>query len=379
MNMKKHCYTLSFPFELNYGCNLQGYALREAVRSLGIPADIFVHELPPVHSFPVLRFMHFMLDMWRMALLYVGWAPRRMPSPWHWWVWSGARFRRSIGADHDALAQENAPSATDTRWIVGSDQVWRKYLVQKKENDMSFYFLGRVPEEERRRSISYAASFGTYEWEGTPEETKECARLLRQFKAVSVREHSGVRLCQELFGVSAVQMPDPTLLLLASDYEKLMEEKQPKGDGKPYVAAYLLQAPADHPSALKDIAARKGLSVRNMMPSVHARLRRDRFPMSVGQWLRTLRDAECLVTDSFHGCIFAIIFNKPFICLGSRSCGNARFDTLMETFHLESRMLEKGASAADLMETPIDWAEVNAIHDAERERGLAFLRENLLD
>lgn len=265
-------------------------------------------------------------------------------------------------------------------WIVGSDQVWRASYV-RPYGGIGIFFLNFLNRDLRAQSITYAASFGADEWEGTPEETEECCRLLREFKAVSVREHSGVRICKEIFGVNAIQMPDPTLLLNSSDYKKIIEsEKTWLPDGK-YVAAYVLDETDSKGALLQESAERLGLQLQHLMPHATAKKRRDRFPISVPQWLRLIRDCEYFITDSFHGCVFAIIYNKPFVCFGNEGRGNARFDTLLGTFGLEDRMLTNATpeKLLQVLNAPIDWERVNAIHDSERERGINFLKENLTE
>lgn len=265
-------------------------------------------------------------------------------------------------------------------FCVGSDQVWRcKYtrIIQSP----AFFFLDFATSQQRQRSISYAASFGSDEWEGTPEETVECGRLLREFKAVSVREHSGVKICKDVFGVDAVQMPDPTLLLHPEDYGKIIDSEKtwlPEGE---YVAAYVLDETAGKAELLQNSTKSVDMQLQHLMPHADAKKRRDRFPISVPQWLRLIRDCEYFITDSFHGCVFAIIFNKPFVCLGNESRGNARFDTLLGTFALEDRLITNATpeKVLQVLHTPIDWKRVNAIHDSERERGINFLKENLCE
>ncbi len=265
------------------------------------------------------------------------------------------------------------------KFIVGSDQIWRCSYC-KGFTDVSTYFLDFTTTLQRNRSISYAASFGADDWEGTPEETKKCGRLLREFKAVSVREHSGVKICKDVFGVDAVQMPDPTLLLHPEDYGRIIEmEKTWLPHGK-YIASYVLDETGEKKNLLQKSAESLALQLQHLMPHTTAKKRRDRFPISVPQWLRLIRDCEYFITDSFHGCVFAIIFNKPFVCLGNEGRGNARFDTLLSTFRLEDRMLTLATPEEihRVLHTPIDWECVNAIHDTERERGINFLKENLL-
>ena len=272
----------------------------------------------------------------------------------------------------------NLSELESSRWIIGSDQVWRAGFV-RYYGPVDNFFLSNVTKEIRNLSISYSASFGSDEWEGSPEETEECGRLLREFKAVSVREHSGVKICKDVFGVDAVQMPDPTLLLHPEDYGKIIDsEKTWFPEGK-YVAAYILDETAGKAELLQNSVKSVDMQLQHLMPHADAKKRRDRFPISVPQWLSLIRDCEYFITDSFHGCVFAIIYNKPFVCLGNEGRGNARFDTLLGTFGLEDRMITDATpeKVLQILNTPIDWAKVNAIHDAERERGINFLKENL--
>ena len=289
---------------------------------------------------------------------------------------AGYGFRRHINAGIESEA--DALKSMDA-FFVGSDQIWRDPIDEKRV----VYFLEFATVQQRRASVSYAASFGMDEknWGGGKEDViRKCGHLLREFKAVSVREHSGVKICKEVFGVDAVQMPDPTLLLHTSDYEKIIDSEKTWLPESKYVAAYVLDETDGKAELLQEGAEALNLQLQHLMPHATAKKRRDRFPISVPQWLRLIRDCEYFITDSFHGCVFAIIYNKPFVCLGNAGRGNARFDTLLGTFGLEDRMVTHASpeEIQRVLNTPIDWERVNAIHDAERERGINFLKENLL-
>lgn len=263
-------------------------------------------------------------------------------------------------------------------YIVGSDQVWRCIYARNIES-APFFFLNFATLEQRQRSIAYAASFGSDEWEGTPEETAECARLLRDFKVVSVREHSGIRICRDVFGVKAVQMPDPTLLLEQEDYNRLIRRWRTKSTKTPFMAVYLLDETAEKTELVQGLSQCTGLYPQHLMPHPGAEKLMDRLPLSIPQWLRFIRDSECVLTDSFHGCVFSIIFNKPFICLGNENRGSARFDSLLGTFGLRDRLVTNYDKDAilQLLNTPIDWESVNEIRHSEQKRAIEFLEEHL--
>ena len=174
-------------------------------------------------------------------------------------------------------------------------------------------------------------------------------------------------------------MPDPTFLLQASDYDKLIKKSRTRKPKQKYIAKYILDSRPDICETLPQAALKQNLHIQDLMPNAKAKNIRVRFPFSIPQWLRYIRDAEYVVTDSFHGCVFSIILNKPFVCVGNEARGTARFDTLFETFGLQrhlvhtisSKTLQKPATSGK------DWENINAILASERDRGLCFLRQNL--
>ena len=83
-----------------------------------------------------------------------------------------------------------------------------------------------------------------------------------------------------------------------------------------------------------------------------------------------------MVTDSFHGCVFSIIFNKPFVVVGNTIRGMARFRSLLSMFHLEGRLVMPGETE-HFPDSPIRWEDVNEVLEKEREKALSFLTQNL--
>ncbi len=222
-------------------------------------------------------------------------------------------------------------------FVVGSDQVWRPAYFHPIE-DAFLSFLG----DSDIKRIAYAASFGVDNCdEYTPEQLKICSQLLQKFNAVSVRESSGILLCQKYFNVHADQMLDPTLLLDADDYRVLIR----KGETRPSegnMLVYMLDKSEEKIALVNRIAKEKGLtpfwldSPDEQMENLPLE---KRIKMSVEQWLRSFDDAEFVFTDSFHGCIFSIIFQKQFIVLGNKERGLSRFISLLDQFSLYDRLI----------------------------------------
>lgn len=203
--------------------------------------------------------------------------------------------------------------------LVGSDQVWRPNMNLCIE-DMFLGFAKNMPVKR----ISYAASFGVDEWEYTPKQTKVCSALAKKFNAISVREESGVKLCKEHLGVDATWVLDPTLLLKKEDYLKLCQEI-PVNSSR-FMAVYVLNLNDSVKTTYESIAKEKNLEVKYFAADANATL-------SIPEWLAMFRDASYVVTDSFHGTVFSIIFEKEFKCIYNETRGAARFESLLNLYN----------------------------------------------
>ena len=266
----------------------------------------------------------------------------------------------------------NGISISDVRkldfdaYIVGSDQIWRYYY---HPNDILQSYLSFLPREIRQRSFSYAASLGVSSWEYPPDVTEACKKLLADFSAVSVREYSGVSLIREHLGREAEWMPDPTCLLTREEYGELAAPTTEPSEN--YVACYCLDYTEAIARKVQVLAECLGVSVKYLGWQSDGRLQ------SVESWLRDIRDARCVVTDSFHGCMFSLIFGKEFVCLGNAERGNARFDTLEEMFDMKNVFHPAPDSVLPVRISEERRKMINERLAAYRERGLDFLKRNL--
>lgn len=369
MNNKKR-YILTHPLTGNYGGLLQAYALYSTINALGYQAYIYRYQ--PADMPLGIR------DYWRHFKRHIKYCLGKSNEAHTVWrrLMIAGKFLKGIRFFDERQIEK---LESDAAFVVGSDQVWRAIFCRMMKHP-AYYFLDFATPAQRRCSISYAASFGIDEWEGTPEETAECARLLQEFKAVSVRESSGIDICRNFMNTpNAHQMPDPTILLQRHDYESLIRRERTWAPGDATLAAYVIDENGNRPQLLQETADGLGCHLQHLLPHAGFSRRRDRFAPTVGQWLRLIRDCDYFITDSFHGSVFAIIFNKPFVCLGNQGRGSARFETLLGTFGLQSRLLPSPTpeKIAELMHTPIDWESVNSIRSKETQRGILFLANHL--
>lgn len=263
-------------------------------------------------------------------------------------------------------------------YIVGSDQVWRPYYSYGIMN----YFLD-FTEDMNVKRIAYAASFGTDEWEFSIEQTAECSRLIKKFDAISVREDSGIVLCSKHFGVKAEHLLDPTFLLDKCDYENIvsMEEDMPY---KENLMTYILDKTEEKKCIVDNVATLLGVKPFSVMPKSsfinvgRCGINHCVYPR-VTEWLRGFQDADFVITDSFHGTVFSIIYNKPFISIANKDRGISRFTSLLKTFNLNDRLIfSYNRNDIDrLINTPIDYEKVNKVIKSEQEKAIIFLHNAL--
>lgn len=243
--------------------------------------------------------------------------------------------------------------------IVGSDQVWRTDY-QADGGALNFFLdFG----DDRLRRVAYAASFGHSRWPD-PARAPAVGRLIRRFDAVSVRETSGVEICRDSFGrKDAAHVLDPTLLHQAAFYERLLEAPARKGG----VLTYVL----DHATEARRIAGAFGPEITTMTPNAGEIL-------SVPQWLGRIAAADFVVTDSYHGTIFSIIFGKPFVTLVNKARGQDRFTSLFPALGLGGRLVTDpaGFRPGDLPEMP-DAATLRARLAVMQAHSMGFLETAL--
>lgn len=246
--------------------------------------------------------------------------------------------------------------------IVGSDQVWRPIYFSPMPIEYAFCSFIK---DNKVKKYSYAASFGVDYCEYTDEQLRVCSSLLKKFNAVSVREESAIKICKEYFDVDVVNVLDPTLLLSVDDYRALIK----KGKTKPSsgnMLAFILDKTEEKIMLVNEIAKMKGLEpfyIDVDTEDENIPLKK-RIKIPVEQWLRSFDDAEFVFTDSFHGCVFSIIFNKQFIVYGNKGRGVTRFDSLLGQLELTTRMIfskDEYNSRFDTVYDLIDFGKVNEI------------------
>lgn len=261
-------------------------------------------------------------------------------------------------------------------YVVGSDQIWRSiYFKQVYDGPLANAYL-KFTDGWNVKRIAYAPSFGTDLWEYTEEETQECGEALKQFGAISVREDSGIKLCKKKFGLSAECVLDPTMLLTKEDYIDLfLKANIPQSNGNLHY--YILDSSKEKLGIVDFIAKQYNFTPFrvNLNPYDPDLKPEERVQPSVEQWLRAFYDARYVVTDSFHACVFSILFQKQFVVIGNKFRGMSRFYSLLEQFGLVDRLIEHKEDIFKLAK--INYDVVYEKLEAKRHSSMKFLANAL--
>lgn len=225
---------------------------------------------------------------------------------------------------------QNAPDADV--YICGSDQVWNY--------PNPIFFLDWCPKGKKR--VSYAASFGK---SSIPDYQEEAySKLLTQFDMLSVREKSGIEICNRLvYNKKCIQCLDPTLLLSSQDYCSAINIKRPSVEKK-YILLYLLgnKSYIDF-DKIDNFAKNTGCEIVFVPSQGCVMSRYESIYPTIEQWLGLVKNADYVITNSFHGTVFSIIFKKQFYVLpliGGDCRMNDRLNSLFETLGIQYRFFD---------------------------------------
>lgn len=340
-------------YGLNYGSALTNYALHETLVEMG--KTVLMLEWPT-------------------------WEKATWPIPdSHTRRFARRHYDISMRQTYDNLDHFNYHCES---FILGSDQLWNYYSVKENGN---YFFLDFV--HPGKRKIAYATSFGHSTSFFPKERQLEISEYLQQFTAISVREKDGVDICRDTFGVHAVQTLDPVFICSPSAYEKAINDAE-VSEKEPYILGYILNPTEEKRNALLMASRKLQLPLKvildgqeNYDKNYKAMNLNDAVLGTVGveDWLYYFKNAQFILTDSYHGLCFSLIFHKNFICFGNRLRGMSRFNTLIEITKLDDHMLlnPQNGSIDDLLYRVIDYNAVEQRLDVEKRRSREWLKNAL--
>lgn len=346
-------------FLLNYGGIIQNYALQQVLMKLGHEPLTFEHDTCYSRTRWFLRTIKHILRTrsFRNLPVYPIYKGRI----------GNKNFIKFVLKNIKSVPVKDFTPFLTTQYgidayVVGSDQVWRPaFNLGPRLGNMFLDFA-----DDKVKKLSYAASFGCKEWEYTKEQEKACSKLARRFDAISVREASAVDLCKNHFGVDASLVLDPTLLLNKEDYGKVCNDVPRK---EKHIFVYSLVVSEEVLAVAEKVAETIDLPI--IVKQAGSKVKKED---TIEDWFAEFRDADYVVTDSFHGMVFSIIFNKPFAIVMNPSGGNDRYISLLSQLGLMERIVN-----AELQPvfSAIDWSDVNHRLTELRKASFEFLKTNL--
>lgn len=335
---------LTLPLGINYGGILQAWALQEVLQSMGHEVVILNRQYgyPSVKLFLQRSFSVLKCIVKRYILSDKDIIINNPLASYYRTYYYDEEDMKKFIHDNFSVSPSLRTSKKLFRYVkenrveaivVGSDQVWRA----EYSPYITDYFLDFLPKDYPMKRIAYAASFGGEECDIPLNLLPVCMKSLEFFDAVSVREEAGKSLLEKIFSRKASLVLDPTLLLRRQDYEKIMNRENDVQTGG--LIHYILDENEAKNQIVNDVAFSLGLSKRQLTISPRDAEGKLGKLDTISFWLNTIANANFVITDSFHGCVFSIIFNKPFIAIANKGRGISRFVTLLGQFGLLGQLI----------------------------------------
>ena len=328
---------LNYWWAANYGANLTAYALQQLLKEYNYK-NVLVDNSEKYYQITLLKYSSF--DKFQKQYL-------------------------SSSNKIESISNCNKLNKKFNTFITGSDQVFRPAYIEKNKYQYLLDFA-----DANSKKIAFSASFGVdkkqFLKEADDKTIRQMKASLQSFDFVSVREKSGVEICKDLFNVNAEWIIDPVFILEIDKYIDLIKNSTIDYSGK--IVSYILDTNKKYKKAYKYIEKKYNTKVIETANS----------NISIENWLASIRDCKFLITDSFHVMCFAIIFNKPFICIANKQRGATRFESILEMLNIEYQCID---SIDEIYKRDcifkIDYEKVNKRIKEERQRGLDFLRKVL--
>jgi hypothetical protein len=370
----------------NYGTSLQGFATVKKIRDLGYHVEIIRYN----KNFRFIQKLKMVYYMFRCGT-YTG-SLRRLKEE------INKKLHRNYAKDirvrtasvntfkekyiipffkayngYDSL--KNGSLSYDLV-LVGSDQLWLPISLYGKYYNLLFV-------EETVPKVSYASSFGVsfipnFQREATGE-------YLNRFDRIGVRELHGKNIVESVSNKNATVVVDPTILMTRKEWEKVSDESK-FNVSEPYIFCYFLgrnKKSREAVNQLKKKTKLKVITVRHMDEYISFDEKfGDEAPYDVSpsDFIKLISKAKYVCTDSFHGTVFSIIFNRKFMTFyrfrsKDKSSRNSRIDSLFELFDLFDRLYD--GSNIFKIEKDINYSIVNMKIESLRDASLEFLKDSL--
>ncbi|MGC8823780.1 MAG: polysaccharide pyruvyl transferase family protein [Bacteroidales bacterium] len=359
---------LTFHRSQNYGAVLQAYALSVFLNKNGFKAEIIDYWPAEMQEFyrliPNFRYRNLASKIKGILLLLVG-LRKELKRRKGFFQFVHKHF--NLTQEKYTQQQQLEPIAFDAV-IYGSDQIWWKHPFTYTFDPV---YWGTVPLSGKK--IAYGASCSSLDF--SEQDYQFIAKMLKNFDAIGVREKVLADILASLSSKQISLVIDPVFLLDKTDWLELIKESNLKLPQKPYLLFYHLNYNPETTSWVNTLAKQLNLNVIELRGRV--------FPLKFGSryvqtaspidFLNLLQNAQVVVSNSFHGTAFSVLFEKNFYVVGANK-GLHRMLNLLECIGLENRIVQ---SYNAIKFESINFGEVRPKIKAWKQSSINFLRENL--
>jgi hypothetical protein len=344
----------------NFGNKLQNYAMQEILKNNGFNTTIIKNKI----SFEIIQddLIHKIKSMIKTLINLKNFSNSHKRTK------KFIQFNELMQYSLDNVNINIIPKKISGEYdyfLFGSDQLWSPFA-----GGGSKLYLGRF--SENSKNISYAASFGV---DNIPKELEKKYRIgLKNFKYISVREDRGKEIVEELTGRTDVEvLVDPTMLLTTGEWDKISIKPNMLKSDKYILNYFLGELSLERKKEIERVAKENDCEIINILDK-----NSPFYVCGPSEFLYLEKNAFLVCTDSFHSCIFAILYNRPFIIFDRDQKNihsmNSRIDTLINKFNLKNRRYEGKITKENLEH---DYSEAYVILEKEREKSDKFLRKAL--
>lgn len=355
---KKSVGVITFHNYDNYGAILQSYGLQAKLKELDLNPEIIDYNCEYISNpFRLVNLKEKGLFNYIYgAIGHICYIPRRRKCQ---------KFRKKYMRYSSPVGKGDMShvSGKYDMYIAGSDQIWDYKLT----NFDTTYFLDFV--DEGKKKYSYAASIG----EHLPPEILrgKYSALLKRFDKILVRENYGADIVEELTGERPECVCDPTLLLSAEEWGSFV--KDPKRKDK-YILVYQLGINTEIVEFARRLAKKTGYHIVYIpFPLVGLLKCSCKIAIGPSEWLGLFKNAKYVVSDSFHGVVFSLLFNRPFFTMVNGHHTNKRVEQLLKTVKLSHRVIDHVSDEG--LVSPIDFTYANQQIEKMREDSFQALKD----
>ena len=344
--------TITFHWGTNYGAVMQAYALQNVLNNMGNETEII--DYLPIRVATIQKVNELCLKNFNFFKKEKNIENFRKNE-----------LKLSIKTYKNSKALKKCRNSYDAV-ICGSDQIWNEsFLLHSESCPNLSYYLDFVAANSKK--ISYAVSFGTNKLSNKSNDL--VLPQLQKFNSISVREKTGQEILSNINIKSEIVL-DPTLLLNKDNYNSLLDRKTFSDVQK--VFSYIIHNEQNEAIKISNyVKAQYSESFNGKYYDIYC---------GIYEWLNNIKNAEVVVTNSFHGMVFSIIFNTPFIVVPvHNSKMNDRLTTLLSQLDLENRIVYEYNSdiIEKVLSAPINWTEVENKLKSLKQSSYDFLTEAL--